>query len=270
MRNGVLSISLLIVNLLVSAPYSQTVAFKNAPEESHDVMLLAINNSSASSALPTESGGALSLASAIQKGLDNNPEIRASLEKVNASRGSFLSAITPSPVDISITNDNIPTGQKLRNYGEKTVEISQSVEFPTNYFLRGSKYSKEIDIAKNELALAKLCVVSTVKKSYFKVLALQEQVQIAQENLAIAQDFVKKAGVRYAVGEGTNLERLTAKSNHSGEYGSGTLPVKSPISGIVVERNVVIGQLIEATTTAFKIINLSSVFLNQSMAHRRT
>lgn len=163
----------------------------------------------------TRAGGSLSLSSAIQIGLDNNPEIKASFEKVNASRGRFWSSISPAPADLSITNEYIPAGQKLSSYGEKAIEISQSVEFPSVYFLRGSKASIEKEIAETEFTLAKLNVISGVKKAYFKVLALQNQVKIAQENLAIAQDFVQKAEVRYSVGEGTNLERLTAKVNYT-------------------------------------------------------
>jgi outer membrane protein TolC len=164
---------------------------------------------------PTMSGGSLSLDSAIQIGLHNNPEIKSSFEKVNASRGRFWSSLSPAPADFSMSNDYVPAGQKLSNYGEKTIGVSQSVEFPTNYFFRGSKYSIEKDIAENEFALARLSVVSSVKKAYFNVLALQKQIEIAQENLNIAGDFVKKAEVRFSVGEGTNLERLTAKVNHT-------------------------------------------------------
>jgi cobalt-zinc-cadmium efflux system membrane fusion protein len=42
----------------------------------------------------------------------------------------------------------------------------------------------------------------------------------------------------------------------------GTLPVKSPINGIVVERNVVIGQSIDQSANAFRIINLSTVWID--------
>lgn len=41
---------------------------------------------------------------------------------------------------------------------------------------------------------------------------------------------------------------------------AGILPIKSPINGIVTERNVVIGQLVEANTTAFKIMNISNLW----------
>jgi outer membrane protein TolC len=157
----------------------------------------------------------LSLDSAIQIGLNNYPELRASAEKINAARGRFWSAISPPPADLSILHDYIPGGQPLGGFGEKTIGISQSIEFPTNYFLRGAKSSIEKNIAENELALAKLLAVTNVKKAYFNALALQAQVKIARENLSIAQDFVKKAEVRHSVGEGANLERLTAKVNYT-------------------------------------------------------
>jgi membrane fusion protein, heavy metal efflux system len=46
------------------------------------------------------------------------------------------------------------------------------------------------------------------------------------------------------------------KNDHSG----GVLPIKSPIAGTVVERNVVIGQFVEASTTAFRIVNTSTLW----------
>lgn len=161
--------------------------------------------------VPTGSINPLSLSSAIQIGLANNPEIKSSSEKVNISKGRFWNAIAPAPMDFSITNDYVPVGHPLNSFGEKTVGISQTIELPTNYFFRGSKCSIEKKIAENEFASTKLAVIANIKKAYFKVLALQEQAKVAEANRAIAQDFVKKAEVRFSVGEGTNLEKLTAK-----------------------------------------------------------
>jgi membrane fusion protein, heavy metal efflux system len=58
----------------------------------------------------------------------------------------------------------------------------------------------------------------------------------------------------------TDNDILNDKTND--DHTSGTLQIKSPISGIVTERNVVIGQLVDATTNAFKIINTSSVWID--------
>lgn len=48
----------------------------------------------------------------------------------------------------------------------------------------------------------------------------------------------------------------------SDEYTSGVLPIKASINGILVERNVVIGQLVDANTNAFKIINTNNVWID--------
>ncbi len=49
---------------------------------------------------------------------------------------------------------------------------------------------------------------------------------------------------------------LPGKDGHSG----GVLPIKTPIAGTVIERNVVIGQLVDASTTAFRIVNTSTLW----------
>ncbi len=46
------------------------------------------------------------------------------------------------------------------------------------------------------------------------------------------------------------------------DHSSGTLQIKSPISGFIVERNIVLGQLIDANTNAFKIVNTNSVWID--------
>lgn len=52
------------------------------------------------------------------------------------------------------------------------------------------------------------------------------------------------------------------KNGAADEHRAGTLPVKSPIAGIVAERNVVIGQSVDAATNAFRIINTASVWVS--------
>jgi len=107
------------------------------------------------------------------------------------------------------------------------------------------------------------------KSNYERQKKLIEQNVGAQKNLLETQNEYEKAQAEYnAEKNRINAIGLTESGVEDGrhatadEHSSGTLPIKSPISGIVVERNVVIGQLIEATTTAFKIINLSSVWVD--------
>jgi outer membrane protein, heavy metal efflux system len=157
----------------------------------------------------------LSLKDAVEIGIKNNPEIKSSFEKINAAEGRFWNGISlPSP-EISANYDYIPTNKSLKNYGEKSFGINQSIEFPLNYFLRGSMLSKEKRIAEYSFKQTQLEVESKIKTAYFNLLAIQEQLKIAEENLVIAEDFSKKAEIRYNAGEGTNLEKLTAKVQYT-------------------------------------------------------
>lgn len=153
----------------------------------------------------------LSLKEALDIALQNNPELKAASENISASKGRFWSGISlPSP-EISVRYEWTPKDKSLRSFSERTQEVNQSFEFPTNYFLRGSKLSTEKEITENEFRLTELNIIAQIKSAYFNVLAKENQLKIAEENLAIAEDFFKKAEIRYNVGEGTNLEKLTAK-----------------------------------------------------------
>ncbi|MHB9041704.1 MAG: TolC family protein, partial [Melioribacteraceae bacterium] len=157
----------------------------------------------------------LTLNEAIEIGLKNNPEIKSSLEKINAAGGRFWSGISlPSP-ELSVRYEWTPKDKSLRSFSERTQEVNQSFEFPTNYFLKGSKFSKEEEIAVHRLNLTERSIINKVKTSYYKVLTKQYQVKFAEENLAISEDFFKKAEIRQNIGEGTNLERLTAKVQYT-------------------------------------------------------
>lgn len=89
----------------------------------------------------------------------------------------------------------------------------------------------------------------------------------SQKSLLESQAEYEKALAEYKAEDkkihsvGLSDEDVT-DANKSEDHTSGTLPIKSSINGIVVERNVVIGQLVDATTNAFKVINTSSVWVD--------
>ena len=157
----------------------------------------------------------LSLHEAITIGLQQNPEIKSAKEHISAAKGRFWNGISLPQPDVNVSYEYAPVNSSLRNYSEKTIGLSQSFEFPSNYFLKGSKFNKEERIAIFKLEVTERSVISQIKKSYYKVLVKQYQVKSAEENLAISEDFFTKATIRQNVGEGTNLERLTAKVQYT-------------------------------------------------------
>ena len=153
----------------------------------------------------------ISLNEAIEIGVRQNPVLLQATENISAAKGRFWNGISLPQPELDLSLEYAPVNTSLSNYSERTFAISQSFEFPTNYFLKGKKYSKEEEIAFEQYLLKKYELVKQIKSAYFKVLADQSIVKYSEENLIISDDFYKKAQIRYNVGEGTNIEELTAK-----------------------------------------------------------
>jgi cobalt-zinc-cadmium efflux system membrane fusion protein len=89
----------------------------------------------------------------------------------------------------------------------------------------------------------------------------------SQKALMESQAEYEKALAEYSAEDkrihsvGLNDKDVTMEKNGE-EHTSGTLPIKSHINGVVVERNVVVGQFVDATTNAFKVINTNSVWID--------
>ncbi|MCX6134819.1 MAG: efflux RND transporter periplasmic adaptor subunit [Ignavibacteriales bacterium] len=103
--------------------------------------------------------------------------------------------------------------------------------------------------------------------------SLMDQNIGAQKSLLEAQADFEKARAEFAAEDrrihsvGLNDEDVekfidNSSANSIGPHIGGILPVKSPIAGVVFERNVVIGQLLDPATTAFKIINTSTLWVD--------
>jgi outer membrane protein TolC len=161
------------------------------------------------------SSRSLSLNSAVALGLKNNPELNVARSNVSVSDGRFWSGIAlPSP-ELSAAYEYAPLGGPLAGFGERSIGISQSFEFPLNYFFRGSMLSTDADVARLALGQAERSVVNRIRSAYFKAVANSLRVLYAEENCSISEAFASKAEIRSEIGEASALERLTARVQHS-------------------------------------------------------
>jgi outer membrane protein, heavy metal efflux system len=163
----------------------------------------------------SQTADVLSIKDAVAIALKNNPHVLAAQKQISAERGRFWRGISPPAPSLSVNYEYIPKSSSINRFGEKTVEISQSLDFPTNILLHGSQLSSQIAIAEAEYAATSVAITAEVKIAYYNLLAKQKKLELAKENLEIAEDFASKAEIRYNVGEGTNLERLTANVQRS-------------------------------------------------------
>lgn len=152
----------------------------------------------------------LSLNDAVKTALRNNPEIRSALAVVSATDGRFWSGISLPQPEIGVNYEYTPVNKNLGSASEKSFEIKQSFEFPSNYFLKGSRLGKESGISLNKLVITERSVIKRIKTAYFKILLKEKQLKFAEENLRIAYEFNQKAEIKLNTGESTSLEKLTA------------------------------------------------------------
>ncbi len=104
----------------------------------------------------------------------------------------------------------------------------------------------------------------------FTKAAYERQQTLLEQNVGSQKSFLEsKAEYEKALAEynaedkrihSIGLEHSDIETSKDSEHIAGVLPIKAPIGGIIVERNVVIGQLVEANTTAFKIMNISNLW----------
>jgi outer membrane protein TolC len=152
----------------------------------------------------------LSLKDATDRAVARNPQLSAVREGINLQKAQFWRAVSPPAPTVSVNYAFIPLGQKLNAFSERTVEVSQSIDFPTTIFLRGSQASDQIKVAEEDFATARNEICARTSVAYFNVLAKMGRLTLAKENRSVAEDFAQKSAIRRNVGEGTNLEQLTA------------------------------------------------------------
>jgi hypothetical protein len=75
----------------------------------------------------------LSLHDAITIALKNNPQSLASSQQIDVERGRFWRGISPPLPSVSVSYDYIPKEGSVKQFGERTVEVSQSLDFHFYY-----------------------------------------------------------------------------------------------------------------------------------------
>lgn len=154
----------------------------------------------------------LSLKDALEIGFQSHPELQKAKYIINSYKGKYLREISLPPINITVSNDFIPNGTAISNYGERTIEISQNFDFPTLYFTKSARASSEINFAISNYEDERNGIRALIKKSYYYAQSKKLLLDVAEDNFKIAEEFLKKAEIRYKSGEGTNLEFLTAKA----------------------------------------------------------
>jgi cobalt-zinc-cadmium efflux system membrane fusion protein len=175
----------------------------------------------------------------------------------------------------SIINGTLTASAKLITNQDYEAQVSSLVQGRVHeVYVKEGDYIKEgqtlmhvegLEIGEiKAVYLQAKAMLDFTKAAYERQQTLLEQKVGSQKTFLEAKAEYEKALAEYNAEDkkihSIGLEHKDIETNADSEHISGVLPIKAPISGIVVERNVVIGQLVEANTTAFKIMNISNLW----------
>lgn len=155
--------------------------------------------------------GALTLDQCIAIALKNNHQYKSFQHEWQASRARVRQARAFPQPELYFDSDLQPTLFNYKQSGESHLGITQLIELPGRRNLRGKIASKESEITGCEVDLARQNIIYNVKRSFYQLLLAMTIQKYAEENLAMAKDFLAKAKEKYASGAVAKVEMLRAK-----------------------------------------------------------
>lgn len=158
------------------------------------------------------SGQGLTLGQAIEQAKTNNPELMKAKLELKAARANFWEGISPENPRMFAEFEGIPNSRhSLSGYGERKVGVVQEIEFPLAYVYKGKWRQSENNRRLAEYLSLENEVISSVKKKFFQVLLLQNQLQLYKEITGLTQELYRKAKIRVEAGESPLYDALKVK-----------------------------------------------------------
>ena len=154
----------------------------------------------------------LSREEAIRIATERNPAVIAARGQWNAARARVSQARALPDPELELEYEELPGGFSLREFGERNIGFSQTIEFPVRWWLRNRAARQSASATKmSAFEMTKLEVATRVKVAYDRVLLNQRLLDYAEQNLTLAQDLLDKARVRFEAGDVPQLEILRAE-----------------------------------------------------------
>jgi len=154
---------------------------------------------------------ALSLEQAIRMALQNNPSVLVAQKEMEASSGRILQAeAVPSP-EIGISWSEVPSRFRLSEYGDRSVGISQTLEFPGKRGARSRAARLDLQISREKVDQIRLVVAARVKQAYYGAALNQHLIRNCESVHGLWQQFLKTAEFRYQARTAPFLDVLQAR-----------------------------------------------------------
>jgi cobalt-zinc-cadmium efflux system outer membrane protein len=153
---------------------------------------------------------ALTLKQCVEISLARNPLWLSAEEDYQASLARVRQAREFPQPSLEFDSDLQPKPFNFRDSGESYLGVSQTIEFPGRRSLRGRIAASESREILADKDLLRLDIIFQVKGAFYSVLAAEEKLRYALQDLDLARDFLGKAQAKYEAGDIARLEAVRA------------------------------------------------------------
>lgn len=148
----------------------------------------------------------LTLASAVQFALDNNPDLSASQREIDAAQGALTQAGAYQNPTLSVEVEDV-----RRDNRTTTVLLSQPIELGGKRAARMAVAERAIEVARAQLDTRQAELRANVTAAFFAALTSHERVRLALDSLDLALAGSQAAQKRVTAGKVSPVEETRAK-----------------------------------------------------------
>ncbi len=160
-----------------------------------------------------ESAGAssVSLEGALRLAYQNNPRMIVAREEVKASKGRWIqSEALPNP-EVGFEVGGLKKSEGSRKGSVDSFSIKQPLDALGTRFLGASMAKDGVRIAKKDIELAWAEVRENIIELYSTILAQEQALEVAEDNLNVTRNFFTKVETRYQSGKGLKSDVIRAR-----------------------------------------------------------
>ena len=149
---------------------------------------------------------------AIEQALERNPEIIAARKAWEVAQAQAVQRRAWANPEFELEFEELPEISSLGKFGERNIGVSQSIALPMEWWWRREAAKQYADaVEKSVYETKKLDIRLRCQIAYDHILMQRQRLVYLEENHQLAQDFLKKARLRYEAGDVPQLEVLRAE-----------------------------------------------------------
>lgn len=152
----------------------------------------------------------ISVRQAVRSAFAVNPLVNVARAGYHRTKAQRLLELSPEPASMALEYSNMPSGEAISAHEERTLSLSQDIEFPAKYFWGVQAASIAVEEARIKALTQLLELEIDVRNAYIQAWLIDEQYEIIKRNAEQADTYAQQIKRLVELGESAPLEERRA------------------------------------------------------------